>query len=114
MGSDTFKIRVAGVSHYRSQVDAAEMGDIVTFEPEPTNPYDPNAIKVMSSGRQLGYVPKDQAVALVESIGYGATIADGVVVGKGKPEGSDCFGLVVEFTVCIPDGPSTDADGRTL
>ena len=36
-------------------------GDTATLEPEPTNPYDQNAIKIVTrEGHRVGYVPKDQ------------------------------------------------------
>lgn len=34
------------------------LGDSITLEPEPTNQYDPNAIRVIHAGFHLGYVPK--------------------------------------------------------
>ena len=38
---------------------AVEKGDLLKFQPEPDNPYDPNAIMIMTeSGEQLGYVPR--------------------------------------------------------
>lgn len=33
-------------------------GDVVTLVPEPTNPYDENAIQVHHDGTMIGFVPK--------------------------------------------------------
>jgi hypothetical protein len=39
-----------------------EPGELLTLAPEPENPYDPNAIAVWrKDGRQLGYLPREQA-----------------------------------------------------
>lgn len=32
---------------------------VIQLEREPQNPYDPNAIKVMADGKQIGYIGKD-------------------------------------------------------
>ena len=43
-------------------VAALQPGDRVTLEPEPTNAYDPNAVKVIFAlGAHIGYVAKEAA-----------------------------------------------------
>lgn len=38
---------------------SAFVGDEVLLVAEPTNPYDPDAIKVMLNGHHIGYVPRE-------------------------------------------------------
>ena len=39
---------------------------IITLEPEPTNPYDAKAIKVLVEGKHMGYVTKDDCARVQE------------------------------------------------
>jgi hypothetical protein len=57
---DYQEFNIAGMSH-RDNIDNY-LGECVgTLEPEPTNEYDPNAIKVLANdGHHVGYVPMDQ------------------------------------------------------
>lgn len=57
---DVVEFSIAGISH-RDGIDDY-IGEFVgILQPEPTNPYDPNAIKVLAKdGHHVGYVPKDQ------------------------------------------------------
>ena len=59
-GVDYLEFPIAGITH-GEHVDE-HLGEFVaTLEPDPTNPYDQNAIKIVSSeGHRIGYVPKDQ------------------------------------------------------
>ena len=59
-GLDCLEFNIAGMSH-RDNIDNY-LGECVgTLEPEPTNGYDPNAIKVLAhDGHHVGYVPKEQ------------------------------------------------------
>ena len=56
---DIVEFNIAGMSH-RDNIDDY-LGEFKgTLEAEPTNPYDPNAIKVLAAdGHHVGYVPKD-------------------------------------------------------
>ena len=64
-------MNVAGESHYQDALHAiAGSGDGETrFEttaalvPEPSNPHDPNAVKVEIDGRLVGYLPRRAAIA---------------------------------------------------
>lgn len=69
--------KVVGVSHQnddgtsRQMVIANEVqeGDQLSLSPEPTNQYDPNAVRVLTQkGRQIGYLKKDVAQKLTEAI----------------------------------------------
>jgi hypothetical protein len=52
---------VAGFRHYIDQVPPLPVGARVDFELEPTNTYDPNAVKITYQGHLLGYVNRLQA-----------------------------------------------------
>lgn len=58
-GLDYIEFNVAGITH-GEHIDE-HLGEFVaTLEPDPANPYDPNAIKIFTSnGDRIGYVPKD-------------------------------------------------------
>ena len=58
-----YGFKVAGLSHhwenFRDVIDPE--GDLnVELVPEPDNPHDPNAIKVIMNGQHIGYVPKEK------------------------------------------------------
>lgn len=56
---DYVEFNIAGLS-YRDNIDNYLGEHVGRLEPEPTNPYDPNAIKVLAhDGHHIGYVPKD-------------------------------------------------------
>lgn len=42
----------------REHLDALPAGTEFTLEPDPDNPHDPKAIKVMHDGFQVGFIPK--------------------------------------------------------
>jgi hypothetical protein len=59
------KVRIVG-NHYRD--DAAKKihnqltkGDQVFLELEPTNEFDPHAVKVLAGGKHIAYIPRDIA-----------------------------------------------------
>ena len=58
-GADYLEFDIAGITHGENVDD--HLGESVTIlEPEPTNEYDPNAIKILApNGDRIGYVPKD-------------------------------------------------------
>ena len=57
---DYLEFSIAGITH-GEHIDE-HLGEFAaTLEPDPTNPYDHNAIKIVTSeGHRVGYVPKDQ------------------------------------------------------
>lgn len=59
-GVDYLEFPIAGITH-GEHIDE-NLGEFTaTLEPDPTNPYDQNAIKIITSeGLRIGYVPKDQ------------------------------------------------------
>jgi hypothetical protein len=58
-GMDYIRFDIAGITHGEHVDD--HLGEfIANLIPEPTNPYDANAIKVVTgNGHRVGYVPKD-------------------------------------------------------
>ena len=56
---DYLEFPIAGITHGEHIDD--HLGEFAaTLEPDPTNPYDANAIKILTSnGHHIGYVPKD-------------------------------------------------------
>ena len=58
-GLDYIEFNIAGITHCERIND--HLGEFVaTLEPDPTNPYDQNAIKILATnGDRIGYVPKD-------------------------------------------------------
>jgi hypothetical protein len=70
-------INVVGESHYQPAIRAAcgaGINEEVLFEcfaelvPEPSNPYDSNAVKVLIDGRQVGHLSRSDAVELGPAI----------------------------------------------
>jgi len=57
---DYLEFPIAGITHVE-HVDE-HLGEFTaSLEPDPSNPYDQNAIKIVTSeGHRIGYVPKDQ------------------------------------------------------
>lgn len=58
-GLDYIEFNIAGITHGENVDD--HLGEFTaTMELEPTNEYDPNAIKILAAnGDRIGYVPKD-------------------------------------------------------
>lgn len=58
-GIDYIDFNIAGITH-GEHVDE-HLGEFVaTLEPDPTNPYDANAIKIITdNGHRVGFVPRD-------------------------------------------------------
>ncbi len=51
---------LAGIQFKKQDWESYHVADLVTLVPEPSNPYDPNAIKVIhdKTGIHIGYIPK--------------------------------------------------------
>lgn len=63
-GLDYIEFNIAGID-YRENIDNYLGEFIATLEPEPTNPYDENAIKILApDGHHIGYVPRDTTDAI--------------------------------------------------
>ena len=48
--------------------NVGEIYGIATLEPEPTNEFDPTAVKVVVEGVQVGYIPKFDSAAVTQMI----------------------------------------------
>ena len=63
---DYLEFEIAGMS-YRGDLGDYTGEHVGTLEPEPDNPYDANAIKILAEdGHHVGYVPKDMTGAVRE------------------------------------------------
>ena len=87
---DIVEFNIAGMSH-RDNIDDY-LGEFKgTLETEPTNAYDPNAIKVLApDGHHVGYVPKDMTSEIREN----ATLPCPCFCYIGENDGvyfSDCY-----------------------
>jgi hypothetical protein len=97
-------VEVAGTHHRIDAAVAFAQGDgqTLTLEPEPTNPHDPKAIKVLGwshSRREsyfVGYVPKDIAEAI--STEYQPRIKNIWLGGYQKPV------VYIRFDILVPKG----------
>ena len=107
----TRKYVVAGVSHYPDSIDAlaTENDDYdlsksnllnegfegekvfrysfhpnsVVLQPEPTNQYDPNAVKVIVDGQHVGYIKKGSAAHIRKQLGAGNIVEVTADIGGG-------------------------------
>lgn len=63
-GIDYIEFNIAGITH--SEHIDEHLGEFVaTLEPDPTNPYDANAIKIMTdNGHRVGFVPSDTTATI--------------------------------------------------
>ena len=65
-GLDYIEFQIAGITHGECIDD--HLGEFVAIlVPDPTNPYDANAIKIMTdNGHRVGYVPRDTTATIRE------------------------------------------------
>ena len=65
---EVLEFTIAGMS-YRDDIDEYLGEHVGTLEAEPTNEYDPNAIKILAEyGHHVGYVPKDMTSEIRNSV----------------------------------------------
>jgi hypothetical protein len=86
--------------------DAAEkmalgiaIGDPLTLLHEPTNQWDPNAVKVFWKKQWIGYLPKDMAALVAAEVPQAATGLDGVVTGLTTTSRRDAFRLQIAIPI---------------
>jgi hypothetical protein len=96
-------LEVVGESHYQDSLwwlvgghrsDRIRHPVTATLEPEPDNPVDANAIKIVIDGRCVGYLSRDDASAylggllrLIDTCDTGVVGLRGQIVGGGEDEG---------------------------
>jgi len=118
------RVRVAGVSHYQEELLAlvGETGagrvrhqSSATLEPEPDNPHDPEAVKVLLEGRHVGYMSREDARR------YGPAVrllrehdrvraCDAFIGGRGPDATTDNLGVFLE----LPRAPEAMLEARKL
>lgn len=104
---DRFDFLVAGVAYDgRAEFIAAEQGQLegaeVLFLRMPDNPYDANAVLVVSRGGELGYVPRDDAAVLAEMLDSGHRYRARV---KKLWQGARNLMPVIEAQIYAPEHP---------
>ena len=105
-------LEVVGESHYQDalwRLVGGNNGERVRYdvqavlEPEPTNPYDANAVRVFVDAHLVGYLSREDAVvylpglrALIERFGCAIGLG-GVIVGGGlRPDGPGMLGVFLD------------------
>lgn len=61
------KFRPGAVEHMATLDQGAEFA----LQPEPTNQYDPNAVKILHGDRHVGYVPRDLSEEVSQLVAAG-------------------------------------------
>jgi hypothetical protein len=84
--------------------DAAEkmglgiaIGDPLTLVHEPTNEWDPNAVKVFWKEQWIGFIPKDMAALIAAEVPEARTGLEAVVTGLGTTSLRDAFRLQISI-----------------
>ena len=75
---------IAGTKHRGADayVRALEPETPVALEPEPTNQYDPNAVKVLHEGKHIGYVPRDLSAEIAKRCKDGSFVSAKIGAGR--------------------------------
>lgn len=64
VGESNYQEALKGLAGGRKREEGVEIHTTATLVPEPSNPYDPNAIKVQIDGKLVGYIPRQVAKVL--------------------------------------------------
>ena len=75
------------------------IGDPLTLQHEPTNPWDPNAVKVFWKEQWIGYIPKDMAALIAAEVPEAATGLEAVVTGMTTTSRRDAFRLQISIPI---------------
>ena len=73
------------------------IGDPLLLRHEPSNEYDPNAVKVFWQEQEIGYLPKDMAALIVAEVPEAGTGLEGVVTGLSTTSLRDAFRLQISI-----------------
>ncbi|MEA5474272.1 HIRAN domain-containing protein [Synechococcus sp. CCY9201] len=86
--------------------DAAEkmalgitIGDPLTLQHEPTNQWDPNAVKVFWREKWIGYIPKDMAALIAAEVPEARDGLEAVVTGLATTSRRDAFRLQIAIPI---------------
>ena len=73
------------------------IGDPLLLKHEPTNEYDPNAVKVFWQEQEIGFLPRDMAALIVDEVPEVASGLEGVVTGLSTTSLRDAFRLQISI-----------------
>lgn len=101
---DTYFVNVAGVSFRQQEAKTALVGDECLLVPEPDNPVDKNAVKVVlkKNDKMIGYIGRDFNATLLEAIDAGFTFFAVVDVAKLTTD-SKTFWIQLKVTSVAPE-----------
>lgn len=105
---DSYVVRLAGASFYQEAIGYIEVGQKCELVPEPDNPHDPKALKVVCGGNPIGYIPKGDNEAFLDCLAAGCDVL-AEVKGMGVPDGSKYVGVSLSVTVIWPLDPCEEA-----
>jgi hypothetical protein len=107
-------VRTVGVSHYQGALrriaGAAGAGPVrrevdAALVPEPTNPHDPNAVRVEIDGELVGYLSREDAVRYGPAVQrlreHGRLLVSSAVI-SGRGEGSETPNLGLFLSLPSP------------
>lgn len=75
------------------------IGDPLTLRHEPSNEWDPNAVKVFWQEQWIGYIPKDMAALIAAEVPEVATGLEAVVTGMATTSRRDAFRLQISIPI---------------
>jgi len=75
------------------------IGDPLTLQHEPTNAWDPNAVKVFWKGQWIGYIPKGMAALIAAEVPEATTGLEAVVTGLTTTTRRDAFRLQIAIPI---------------
>ena len=75
------------------------IGDPLTLQHEPTNAWDPNAVKVFWKDEWIGYIPKDMAALIAAEVPEARTGLEAVVTGLTTTSLRDAFRLQIAIPI---------------
>ena len=66
-----YDVDVKGFSYQNFDITKLELDKFVTFDFEPDNPYDPNAIAIFYDDQKIGYIPRNSLQSMVKDYSDG-------------------------------------------
>ena len=92
------KIRLAGTSYCQTNIKKVMFKAWFTLEPEPDNPHDSKAIRVLAYGKlRVGYIPRRIAGELTDMLAEGRAKAMAKFVCKNVSQKYDTQGLTIQI-----------------